>query len=129
MTQNGSDEDMEDVDDSSPASETSSLPVSRNSSFGTITAAQLASAIASVTTQQPQPSTSGASTSTTNTRNPLGHSMDPGELSTSLQIMREMGLTNEALNLYTLQQTNDLETAVELILNGFGVGDTFEDRL
>lgn len=103
--------------------------MSRNSSFGTITAAQLASAIASVTTQQPQPSTSGASTSTTNTGNPVGRVMDPGELSTSLQIMREMGLTNEALNRYTLQQTNDLETAVELILNGFGVGDTFEDRL
>lgn len=126
---NGSDEDMEDIDDSSPASETSSQPVSRNSSFGTITAAQLASAIASVTTQQPQPSTSGASTSTTNTRIAMTESMDTGELSTSLQIMREMGLTDEALNLYTLQQTNNLETAVELILNGFGVGDTFEDRV
>lgn len=125
----GSDEDMEDMDDSSPASESSSQPVSRNSSFGTITAAQLALAIESVTNQQSQPSTSGASTSTTNTRNALGESMSPDDLSTSLQIMREMGLDDEALNLYTLQQTNNLETAVELILNGFGVGDTFEDRV
>jgi hypothetical protein len=130
---NGSDEDIEDIDDSSPASEASSRPVSRNLSFGTITAAQLASAIASVTTQQPQPSTSGASTSTANTENVLEpvsvvqrqQSEQQGEFDvpTQLQMMRDMGLVNDALNLEALQLGGDLETAVELVLNGFNTTD------
>jgi len=131
-----SDEDVEDIDDSSPASEASSQPVTRNLSFGAITTAQLASAIASVrgsvTTQQPQPSTSGASTSTGITENALGNALaalqnqqtpSESELSTQLQIMREMGLANEAINRAALRVSNGLESAIELVLSGFGNSD------
>lgn len=99
--------------------------MSRNVSFGTITTAQLASAIASVTTQQPQPSTSGASTSTAN----IGNTVEPisappqqsveSDMSSQLQIMRDMGLLNDALNREALQISGDLGIAVDLILNGF----------
>lgn len=131
MFNNGSDEDIEDLDDSSPASEaSSSQPVSRNSSFGTITAAQLASAIASVTTQQPQPSTSGASTSTGNMTNVpesistvYQHRPNDIDLPTQLQIMRDMGLNNDAVNLEALRISSDLETAIELVLSGFSTTD------
>lgn len=131
MFNNASDEDIEDMDDSSPASEASSQPVSRNSSFGAITAAQLASAIASVTTQHQLPSTSGASTSTANTGNVLealnnvqnqSASVEI-DLSTQLQIMRDMGLTNDAINLEALRLSSDLETAIELVLSGFTITD------
>lgn len=138
VTNNGSDEDTEDIDDSSPASEANSQSVSRNLSFGTITAAQLASAIASVTTQQPQPSTSGASTSTANTENvlePISSAMrqqseQQGEFDvpTQLQMMRDMGLVNDALNLEALQLSGDLGTAVELVLNGFNITDLDRDN-
>lgn len=127
---NASDDDIDDIDDSSPASEASSQPVSRNSSFGAITAAQLASAIASVTTQQPQPSTSGASTSTGNTVNNLetadsNHVSDNQiDYSTQLQIMREMGLTNEAVNLEALRLRGNLESAIELVLTGFTISNS-----
>lgn len=131
---NGSDDDIEEIDDSSPASEASNQPLAyRNSSFGAITAAQLASAIASVTTQQPQPSTSSASTSTGSTESPhIGvledlrnvqnePNLSENNLSTRLQIMREMGLTNEALNIEALRISSDLETAIELVLSGFTI--------
>lgn len=134
-----SDEDVEDIDDSSPASEASSQPVTRNLSFGAITTAQLASAIASVrgsvTTHQPQPSTSGASTSTGITENALGSALaalqnqqtpsedEQSSLTTQLQIMREMGLTNEALNLAAIRVSNGLESAIELVLSGFSNTD------
>lgn len=95
-----SDEEMDDLDDSSPGSDTNSQPVNRNLPF-VITAAQLATAIANVTTQQPQPSTSGAgaSTSTGNTGNVLvtpnniqNQPTTPADdYSHQLGIMREMG--------------------------------------
>lgn len=131
---NGSDDDIEDIDDSSPVSEANNQPSAyRNSSFGAITAAQLASAIASVSTQQPQPSTSSASTSTGTTESSLvgvledlrnvQNEPNPSEnnLSTQLQIMREMGLTNEAVNIEALRISSDLETAIELVLSGFTI--------
>jgi len=130
----GSDEEIEDLDDSSPGSDTNSQPQNRNLPF-TITAAQLATAIANVTTQQPQPSTSGASTSTGNTGNVL-MTMPPNtnqsqpttpavDYSHQLGIMREMGLYNESLNLQGLRLGGGhLETAIELVLSGFDILDT-----
>lgn len=136
---NGSDEDMEDMDDSSAASEENTrapirAPASTN--YGAITAAQLASAIASVTTHQTQPSTSGASTSTRNTRNMLEiHNVQSQQtateinLSTQLQIMRDMGLTNDAVNLEALRLSSDLETAIELVLSGFTLADNDRNNI
>lgn len=124
-------DDIEDLDDSSPASEAGSQPLSRNSSFGgTITAAQLASAIASVTTHQPLPSTSGASTSTGSTdvsfdhafNRALGQNLPPRtdtDFLANLQIMRDMGLTNHALNVQALRITSSLESAINLVLSGY----------
>lgn len=109
---NISDDDV-DLDDSSPAYEARRLPDNAIPSFGTITSAQLASAIASVTTQQPQPSTSSASNSTPST--------GLGDLTAQLTTMREMGLTNDALNREALRVSNDLETAIELVLSGFNI--------
>lgn len=106
----GSDETMEDIDDSSTASETSSSSESRN--FGTISAAQLASEITNVTNQQPQPSTGDARTSTTITGNPLNHLMDHGELSTYIEFIREIGLTDEAQHLSILLQISNMLDAV-----------------
>jgi len=125
------DSDMDDMqemlDDSPPSSEGGSQSLSRNSSFGAITAAQLASAIASVTTQQSLPSTSGASTSSGSTGNVLDthrnirnqRTSAENDLSTNLQIMRDMGLVNEALNIEALRVSSDLESAIELVLSGF----------
>lgn len=121
---------MEDMDDSSAASEDSTravirAPVSIN--FGGITAAQLASAIASVTTLHAQPSTSGASTSTGSTGHVLEtpHNVQSQQtdmnIPNQLQIMRDMGLTNEAVNLEALRLSSDLATAVELVLSGFTI--------
>lgn len=123
---NGSDED-DDLDDSSPTSEANGQPFSRNVVLGEITAAQLASAIASVTAQQSQPSTSGASTSAGSMGNVLeglnNAQSQPTTteliLPTQLQIMRDMGLTNETVNIAALRLSNDLETAIELVLSGF----------
>lgn len=119
-----SNEDITDIDDSSTAS------VSRNSSFSHTrikTVSQLTSALTRLNIQQPQQITSGSSTSTTNSIKSPGYLMDSEKLSTSLQMMREMGLSDENLNIYTLKQTNDLEIAVELIFNGFDIGDNFKD--
>lgn len=116
--------------------------MSRNSSFAAITAAQLRLAIANATSQQSLPSTSGASTSTgsTNTRslnsgpsnelvgnltiNPTNTEVQSprpanADLRANLQIMRDMGLTNETLNRQALILCSDLETAIELVLTGF----------
>lgn len=117
------------MDVSSLASEANSQPVSRNSSFGVITAAQLASAIASVTTQQQLPSSSGASTSTGSTSNvletlrnvPSQPTLAEIDTSSQLQIMRDMGLTDDATNLEALRRSNDLATAIELVLSGFTI--------
>lgn len=128
----GSDDDMEDLDDSSPGSDTNSQPSNRNLSYA-ITAAQLATAIANVTTQQPQPSTSGASTSTANTGNvsvtPNTTQSQPTtpavDYTHQLGVMREMGLYNEPLNLQGLRLGGgSLETAIELVLSGFDILDT-----
>lgn len=127
-----SDDEMEDLDDSSPGSDTNSQPLNRNLSHA-ITAAQLATAIANVTTQQQQPSTSGASTSTANTVNvPVIPNITQSQPTTpavdythQLGIMREMGLYNEALNLQGLRLGGgSLETAIELVLSGFDILDT-----
>ncbi|XP_025200301.1 ubiquitin-like protein 7 [Melanaphis sacchari] len=127
-----SDEEIEDLDDSSPGSDTNSQPINRNLPFA-ITAAQLATAIANVTTQQPQPSTSGASTSTGNTGNvlvtpnnvPSQPTIPTVDYSHQLGIMREMGLYNESLNLQGLRLGGGhLETAIELVLSGFDISDT-----
>lgn len=124
-----SDDEMEDVDimdDSSPASEADSQPVSMNSSFG-ITTAHLASAIASVTTQ-PGPSTSGASTSagitTTDIENAFNRFVrqnNPTETdyTAHLQIMRDMGLANDSINLQALRLSRNLESAINLVLSGY----------
>ncbi|CAI6365719.1 unnamed protein product [Macrosiphum euphorbiae] len=128
----GSDDDMEDLDDSSPGSDTNSQPSNRNLSYA-ITAAQLAAAIANVTTQQQQPSTSGASTSTANTGNmPVTPNTTQSQPTTpavdythQLRVMREMGLYNEPLNLQGLRLGGgSLETAIELVLSGFDILDT-----
>lgn len=122
---NGSDDDDDDLDDSS-ASEVNGQSFPRNLVSGEITAAQLASAIASATSQQPQPSTSGASTSTGSMTSVIDFNnsalSQPSTseliLPTQLQIMRDIGLTNDAVNIAALQLSNDLETAIELVLNG-----------
>lgn len=125
----GSDDEMEELDDSSPGSDTNSQPLNRNLSYA-ITAAQLAAAIANVTTQQPQPSTSGASTSTANTGNVSNTTQSQPttpavDYSHQLGIMREMGLYNEPLNLQGLRLGGgNLETAIELVLSGFDILDT-----
>lgn len=128
----GSDDEMEDLDDSSPGSDTNNQPLNRNLPYA-ITAAQLATAIANVTTQQPQPSTSGASTSTANTGNVLvtpnttqSQPTTPAvDYTHQLGIMREMGLYNEPLNLQGLRLGGgSLETAIELVLSGFDILDT-----
>lgn len=123
------DEDMKNIDDSLLASKTRNPPVSENSSLETINVVQLTlleRVMTNSTIQQPQTSTSNGST-TTNTGNPLGHQMDPGELLIALKMMREMGFTDKNLNLSVLQLTNDLETAVEWLLNGFGVKGVIKD--
>lgn len=125
MLTNGSDDDDDDHDlDDSSISDINGQSFARNAVLGEITAAQLASAIASATSQQPQPSTSGASTSTGGVTSFLeGRDSvlsQPSELilPTQLQIMRDIGLTNDAVNIAALQLSNDLETAIELVLNG-----------
>jgi len=132
----GSDDDMEDLDDSSPGSDTANQPLSRNLPYA-ITAAQLATAIANVTTQQSLPSTSGASTSTANTGNmPVTPNTSQSQPTTpavdythQLGIMREMGLYNEPLNLQGLRLGGgNLETAIELVLSGFDILDTNNSR-
>jgi len=123
------DEIQEMLDDSPPTSDDGTQSVSRNSSFGTITAAQLASALASAITQQSLPSTSGASTSSGNTGNMLDafsnirsqSTSSETDLSTNLQIMRDMGLTNEAVNIEALRISSDLESAIELVLSGYTI--------
>lgn len=125
---NNTDEDMDDLEDSSPASETGSQPISRNASFTAITADQLRLALVNVTSMQSQPSTSGASTSTgsTNTGNlmevvgsiPTNPLLD-AQLETNLETMRSMGLTDDYVNRQALQICNNLHSAIELILSGF----------
>ncbi|VVC24378.1 UBA-like,Ubiquitin-related domain,Ubiquitin domain [Cinara cedri] len=122
---NTSDED-DDLDDSNLPGQSNGHPYS-NVVLGEIqreiTAAQLASAIANATAQQSQPSTSGASTSTGSTGNAIENAQSPTTteliLPTQLQIMRDMGLTNEAVNIAALRISNDLETAIDLVLSGF----------
>jgi len=125
----GSDDEMEDLDDSSPGSDTNNQSLSRNLPYA-ITASQLATAIANVTTQQLQPSTSRASTSTANTGNvPVTPNTTQSQPTTptvdytqQLGIMREMGLYNEPLNLQGLRLADgSLETAIELVLSGFDI--------
>jgi len=132
----GSDDEMEDLDDSSPGSDTNNQPLNRNIPYA-ITAAQLATAIANVTTQQSQPSTSGASTSSANTGNvPVTPNTTQSQPTTpaddythQLGIMREMGLNNEPLNLQGLRLGGgSLETAIELVLSGFDILDTDDSR-
>lgn len=117
---------MEDMDDSSAVSGDNTRATSTN--YGAITAAQLASAIANVTTHQTQPSTSGASTSTGNTVQSQ-QSATEINLSTQLQIMRDMGLTNDGVNLEALRLSSDLETAVELVLSGFTLADSDRNNI
>lgn len=132
----GSDEDIEDLDDSSPGSDTNSQQTNRNISFA-ITAQQLATAIANVTTQQPQPSTSSAGTSAGNTGNvsvtPINTQSQPTtpavDYTHQLGIMREMGLYNELLNLQGLRLGGgSLETAIELVLSGFDILNNDDSR-
>lgn len=131
MNNTVSDEDLDDIDDSSPASEASGQPVSSTFPPNVITTEQLATAIASVTAQQPQPSTSGASTSTGITQNALGSALAtiqnqqrPSEDEyEDLQIMNDMGFDNNAINLAALRASIDLDSAMDLILNGFGTSD------
>lgn len=115
---------LEILDSSLPTSEAGTQPVPRNSSFRTITNAQLASAIESVRTQQSFPSTSGASTSSAST-NAFSSNVQSQPTSTetdfsvNLQLMRDMGLCNEANNIEALRVGGNLETAIGLILSGF----------
>ncbi|KAL5240601.1 hypothetical protein ACI65C_008011 [Semiaphis heraclei] len=122
----GSDDEIEDLDDSSPGSDTNNQPSSRNLPYA-ITAAQLASAIANATTQQLQPSTSRASTSTANTGNvPVTPNTTQSQPTTpavdytlQLETMREMGLDDESLNLQGLRLADgNIEAAIELVLSG-----------
>lgn len=92
-------------------SETSNPSESEDSSSETV--AQLSSALGRISIHQPQPSTSDA---------PV-RLMDNEEILTALHMMKEMDLSNENLNHYALQKTNDLGSAVELILNGFSIDD------
>lgn len=128
----GSDEDtVEDLDDSSPGSEINTMA---RTSFS-ITAAQLASAIANVTTfppqqqqQEPQPSTSRTNASNRNVLpsidGPIGPPLNPDDYRYELGIMRDMGLNNEALNLQGIRLGGTLEYAIELVLSGFDILDT-----
>lgn len=108
VTLNGSDEDMEHANDSSTASETSIPSVSRNSYVETLNVAQPTSEITSVTNQQPQPSTSEARTLTINTGNPFHHSVDFSELATRIELLRDIGLTDEAQHLSILLQISNM---------------------
>lgn len=91
------------------------------------TAAQLTSTVTSVTAQQSQPSTSGASTSTGGMGNALeGYNNGASEqdtidfmLSSNLEIMRKIGLTDETINIAALRYSNTLEDAIELVLHDF----------
>lgn len=42
-------------------------------------------------------------------------------LPTQLQIMRCMGFIDETVNLVALQLSNDFESAIDLVLNGFTI--------
>ncbi|XP_050443077.1 ubiquitin-like protein 7 [Adelges cooleyi] len=135
-----SDDEIEDMEDSSP--ESSSQSVSRSESFA-ITAAQLAAAIARATPQDfqlPQnlpgtsSSTSTANTSTASTSTGITRDMlrsvigdlqnqpasNSPNLQTQVQKMRDMGLSNDAINIEALRVSNgDLAAAIELVLSGF----------
>ncbi|VVC31243.1 Ubiquitin-related domain,UBA-like,Ubiquitin-associated domain,Ubiquitin domain [Cinara cedri] len=82
------------------------------------------STVRNTAAQQSQPSTSGTNTSTESMENApetIQSQLPITEqnLLTQLQMMRNMGFTNQAVNIAALQLSNDFETAVHLVLNGF----------
>jgi len=79
-----------------------------------------ATVLENLTTQQQQPITSGASTSTANT---INVPVIPN-ITHQLRIMREMGFCNEALNIQALQLGGGcLGIAIYLVLSGFNILD------
>lgn len=120
-------------------------PLTRNTSYNAITAAQLAAAISNATSnygssgsQSTSPATTGnvitnemftnamqqafaAASTPINAPSPGMESMEAirTRLQPQLQQMREIGLGNEAVNIRALQATSgDVQAAIELVFNG-----------
>lgn len=147
--------DDEEMDSSSSDPPREAQPLTRNSSYNAITAAQLAAAIANATgtgfgsssagssnnpptqagnvitsemfsnaMQQAfavSPFAAAASTSNTTNRNSTEESIDSiaRRLQPQLRQMREMGLTNDSINIRALQATSgDVQAAIELVFSG-----------
>lgn len=137
--------DEDEMDSSS--SEGTGQPLSRNQSYSAITAAQLAAAIASATGNFPATTSSGPTIPTNNsvitsemfsqamqqafatvspsatpaTSGNVSESMDTliQRLNPQLQQMREMGLTNDVINVQALQATSgDVQAAIDLVFSG-----------
>lgn len=110
----------------------SSNDLSRNSSYNAITAAHLAAAIANATGQV-RPSPGGVITSemfssaiqqafaSSGGRNDAENGTESltRRYQAQLQQMREIGLSNEGVNIRALQATSgDVQAAIELVFNG-----------
>lgn len=140
--------DDEEMDSSSSDPPRESQPLTRNSSYNAITAAQLAAAIANATnTNFSSPARIPASSNVI-TSEMFSHAMQQAfaaspfgsapqtpnaasrseeetienitrRLQPQLRQMREMGLTNEAVNVRALQATSgDVQAAIDLVFSG-----------
>lgn len=139
--------DDEEMDSSSSDPPRESQPLTRNSSYNAITAAQLAAAIANATNTPPAGggnvitsemfsnamqqafaaspfgASFGSTPSTPNSANRGGEEESIESITRRLQPqlrqMREMGLTNDSVNVRALQATSgDVQAAIELVFSG-----------
>lgn len=116
---NISDEEDMDVSMQSTSSEDNTSPV-----VNEITTEQLASALANVIPPQPQPSTSGTSTSATQVATVVhGTPRSQTDVDSQLQLMRDMGLTNDSVNREALEHMGNLEAAIDLVMSGYKMSE------
>lgn len=131
----------EDDMESSQSSDSLQQGVTRQPSFSAITSAQLAAAIASAAQNSASASTSGGDTaitpemvneamqramatvapasSTVPTEGPTNTERNPDNLTDQMRQMRELGLTDDALNLQALQLSRgNVHAAVDLVFSG-----------
>lgn len=138
--------DDEEMDSSSSDGTREGQPLSRQQSYSAITAAQLAAAIANATGSYPtQGNSTAANSNSLITSEMFSHAMQqafanvtptstaapasseaPESMETQirrmnpqLQQMREMGLTNDVINVQALQATSgDVQAAIDLVFSG-----------
>lgn len=128
--------------DSSSSDGTQGQPLSRNQSFSAITAAQLAEAIASATGNFGNSTDNNTNSNSVITSEMFSQAMQQAfavsppsstpasdgiesmeslirRLTPQLQQMREMGLTNDVINVQALQATSgDVQAAIDLVFSG-----------